>query len=141
ALARRAEANAAADETWSIETSTEWHADLANGVLTFTFDDHRVVGDAQVIGSWGEMSRSWKWAWAQEIVPAAFVELAGTARTWAAAEGHDILTEEQVFATDTQADALACLVFAMGEGELLYRATGPQSHVYLSVTNLRREGL
>lgn len=141
ALTRRAEANAAADETWAIETAEEWHADFANGVLTFTFDDHRVVGDAQIIGSWGAMSRSWKWAWAQDIVPAAHVELAEKARAWAAAEGHDILTEEQVFATDTQADALACLVFDMGDGELLYRASGPQSHVYVSVTGLRREGI
>lgn len=141
ALAHRAEANTAADEAWGIESATEWNADLAGGTLSFTFDDHRVVGDAQVIGSWGAMSRSWRWAWDQDVVPEEHRALARQARAWAEREGHDILTEEQVFATDTQADALSCLVFAMGEGELLYRAPGPQSQVYLSVSGLRREPL
>lgn len=134
----RQERAATAIETWNLGSANDFSADLANGRFTFVFDDHEVVADVQVIGSYSITGNSWKWGWAQPVVPEEHRQISAGIPQWAAANGFSSLADEVIATDEDTADLLAGLCFSLSDGELVYRAPSSTTHVYLSLSGLRR---
>ena len=129
---------ASAIDRWNLGSANDFSADLVNGLFSFQFDDHEVVADVQVIGSYSVVSKSWKWGWAQSIVPEEHRQLSAAVPPWAVANGFPQLSEEAVATDEDTGDLLAGLAFSLGNGEVVYRAPNDSAHVYLSLSGLRR---
>jgi hypothetical protein len=122
----------AAVASFGIDGATGWGVDLNGGTFRFELPDGELVGSAQLVGVFTKIGKTWTWGWAADL-PETVRELATATREWARDAGYDILLEPVVSVTEMQADGLAALTFARGEGTLLYRAFGPAADTYVSV--------
>jgi hypothetical protein len=117
---------AVAVENFAIDTATGWSVDLAGGTIRFTLADHDLVGSASLVGVFSKIGKTWTWGWSVESLT----------RVVPAVEGLD---QPIVTLTEAQADGLAQLAFVATDDTFLYRAFGPASDTYVSISDLHVE--
>lgn len=123
-------------ERWSLGSAGRWNADLEQGTISFTFADHVVTGEVQVIGSYALTAGTWLWGWANQSIPEPVTRAAQSVPALAAREGLGILGEPQLSMPAEMADDFAMIAVKAADLDGWYRGPTSDKYLYLGFRNL-----
>jgi len=128
---------AALETEVGLGTWARWNTDLARGQLTFSDEEReRVTADVQIVGTVGRAD--WRWAWANQHLPAAYVRDSYAAKTFGETHRIQELASESVAGDDLEAlgwrftAAAARIVDAAGA----YKAPTASGAVFLLIKSI-----
>jgi hypothetical protein len=97
--------------TWGLGNEERWDFEQDTGILTFIFPDKVIRTQAQIIGTFDSVSKSWMWSWANLSIAEPLTHDALRVREYGEEHGIDRLTNPRRPCDESDAwdmTALAC---------------------------------
>lgn len=132
-----AQANAAAEANFHLDSATSWQWDCDQGIVVFETLAGRVSGSFQVLGSHNAGARSWMAGWFSGSFDASLTSASFAIHELGKQKKIPTLERPLHTIDEDDAFALATVAFGHAEGEYLFR-TPSEPAAYLAVSDLHR---
>ena len=109
-----AESIAVHDARWGMSGADSWSLDQREGRVVWTFEQHTVSADAQILGSWNSAAGSFVWAWDNESILEPLCEVSERVRAYGAEHDVFALTASPLALDETRVRDLVALAFRVG---------------------------
>lgn len=131
----------AAQELWGFGNANRWDADLAEGTISFLFDDKTVTAPVQVIGTYDSQRGSWLWGWDHPSVSHALGHDARRVQAFGETYGLQRLTTRTIACSEEDAWEFTALACYLGKSNGAYRAPSGTTFVFMTFGTVTIEPL
>jgi len=119
-----------------IGSANEWSADLTKGDIEWVFDEGRLAGRCQVVGTWAQKDRSFLWSWANKSLPDQVTESADQTLEYGLANEIPELTVRKEVLREDEVWDMANITTLIAGDWCAYRSTEGPVHLYLTFKDL-----
>jgi len=107
-------------ERWGLGTAERWSLDQREGRIVWTFAEHTVTADAQILGSWSGPAGSFVWSWDNETIMEPLCRTAERVRAFGVEHDVVALTSSPLQVDEEQVRDLVALAFRIADCTGLY---------------------
>jgi len=119
-------------QTWN-KGESRWSVDQETGLLTWKFQDGRVVtAPFQIVGTYNTRDGTFLWAWANSSIDEAYQEDAMALKAFGEEHGIDLLQQEEIECGEDVAWNLTGLAALLCKGNGAYLGPSGPVHVFMT---------